>query len=92
MAAPPPTVTLSPQVYRAVSALLATSSGFTAECRIAPDDIAWATSHGGALRTFEHPDGSVTFTKAHRDDCPFVAHSGREDCDDDCSFELPSRR
>lgn len=41
LAAPPPMVTLSPHLYRAVSALLATSSGFNAECRIDPNDITW---------------------------------------------------
>lgn len=91
LAAPPPTVTLSPHLYRAVSALLATNSGYNAECRIDPNDITWATNHGGALRIFEHPDGSVTFTKAHRDKCPFVASNGGQDCDDECYFDLPHR-
>ncbi|WP_410675353.1 hypothetical protein [Amycolatopsis sp. cmx-4-68] len=91
LAAPPPMPTLSPHLFRAVSALLATSSGFNAECRIDPDDIAWATNHGGALHIFEHPDGSVTFTKAHRDECPFVASKGAQDCDDECYFDLLHR-
>src|SRR5207248_8507792 len=82
--APPPTVTLSPHLYRAVSALLATSSGYNAECRIDPNDITWATDNGGTLHIFENPDGSVTFTKAHRDGCPFVASKGGQDCDDEC--------
>ncbi|MEU6261825.1 hypothetical protein [Saccharopolyspora shandongensis] len=91
LAATPTTVNFSPHVYRAVSALLATSSGFNAECRIDPDDIAWATNCGGTLHIFEHPDGSVTFTKAHRDECPFVVSKGGQDCDDECSFDLPRR-
>ncbi|CAM4268278.1 hypothetical protein KIPE111705_46370 [Kibdelosporangium persicum] len=91
LAAPQTMVTFSPHIYQAVSALLATSSGFNGECHIDPDDIAWATSHGGALHIFEHPDGSVTFTKAHRDECPFVASKGSQDCDDECYFDLPQR-
>ena len=91
LAAPPPTVTLSPHLYRAVSALLATSSGYNAECRIDPNDMTWATDNGGTLHIFEHPDGSVTFTKAHRDGCPFVASKGGQDCDDECYFDFPSR-
>ncbi|WP_237774725.1 hypothetical protein [Actinosynnema sp. ALI-1.44] len=91
LAAPPPTVTLSPHLYRAVSALLATSSGYKAECRIDPNDITWATDNGGTLHIFEHPDGGVTFTKAHRDECPFLADKGGQDCDDECYFDLPSR-
>ncbi len=91
LTAPPPTVTLSPHLYRAVSALLATSSGYNAECRIDPNDITWATDNGGTLHIFENPDGSVTFTKAHRDECPFVASKGGQDCDDECYFDLPSR-
>jgi hypothetical protein len=91
LAAPPPIVTLSPHLYRAVSALLATSSGFNAECRIDPNDIAWATNHGGALRIFEHSDGGVTFTKAHRDECPYMASKGGQDCDDECYLDLPHR-
>jgi hypothetical protein len=90
LASPPTTVTLSPHVHGAVSALLATSYGFDAEHRIDPDDIAWAYAHGGALHIIEHPDGSVTFTKAHRDGCPFITGSGTQDCDDECCFEHPA--
>jgi hypothetical protein len=88
--APPPTaLPLSPRVLDAVSALLATAYGYNAERHIDPDDIGWATTHGGALHIIEHPDGSVTFTKAHRDDCPFIVSKGGQDCDDECSFDLP---
>ncbi|WP_158851197.1 hypothetical protein [Saccharothrix deserti] len=90
LAAPPTTVTVSPHVHGAISALLATSYGFDAEHRIDPDEIAWAYSHGGALHIIEHPDGSVTFTKAHRDDCPFITSAGTQDCDEDCYFEHPA--
>jgi hypothetical protein len=84
LASPPITQTLSPHLHRAISALLATSYGYNAERRIDPDDILWATTHGGALHIIEHPDGSITFTKAHRDDCPFLTSKGTQDCDDEC--------
>ncbi|KOX19261.1 hypothetical protein ADK67_33910 [Saccharothrix sp. NRRL B-16348] len=69
-----------------------TSYGFDAEHRIDPDDIAWAYTWGGALHVIEHPDGSVTFTKAHRDDCPFITSAGTQDCDVDCRFPHPADR
>lgn len=90
LAAPPTTQTSSPHLHGAVSALLATTFGFDAERRIDPDHIAWAHSHGGALHIVEHPDGSVTFTKAHRDDCPFITSAGVRECDEDCYFEHPA--
>jgi hypothetical protein len=77
------------RMHSAVSALLATTYGFDAERRIDPNSIAWAHTHGGALHLIEHPDGCVTFTKAHRDICPFITSSGTEDCDDECAFECP---
>jgi hypothetical protein len=90
--APPPTaLNLSPRVLDAVSALLATAYGYDAQHHIDPDDIAWAANHGGALHIIEHPDGSVTFTKAHRDECPFIVSKGSQDCDDECSFDFPHR-
>jgi hypothetical protein len=88
--APPPTI-LSPHVLQAVGALLATSYGYNAERRINPDDIAWASRHGGRFRIIEHHDGSVTFTKEHRDACPFLTSAGARDCDGECSFEPPTR-
>jgi hypothetical protein len=91
LAAPPTTLTLSPHVHGAVSALLATTYGYDAERRIDPEDIAWAYAHGGALHIIEHPDGSVTFTKSHRATCPFVLSAGSQDCDDECSFDFPHR-
>ena len=36
-----------------------------------------------------NPDGSVTFSKAHRGDCPFVATVGAQVCDDGCLFPHP---
>jgi hypothetical protein len=90
LAAPPTTQTISPHVHGAISALLAMTYGFDGEKRIDPDDIMWAYRHGGALHILEHPDGSVTFTKAHRDDCPFIATTGEHDCDDECVFPHPA--
>jgi hypothetical protein len=78
--------TVSPHVYDAISALLATVYCYDGERRIDPNDITWARSHGGTLHIVEHPDGAVTFTKAHRDDCPFITSAGAQDCDDTCFF------
>ncbi len=89
LAAAPTTHTISPHLHGAISALLATSYGFDAEHRIEPREIIWARTRGGALHIIEHPDGSVTFTKAHRDQCPFITSEGRHDCDDKCDFDLP---
>jgi hypothetical protein len=72
-----------------VSALLATTYRYDGEHRITPDDMAWATTHGGRLRVIEHDDGSVTFTKAHRDECPFITSAGTQDCDDECALTWP---
>ena len=91
LASPPSTQTLSPHVHGAISALLATSYGFDAEHRVDPDDIDWAYAWGGTLHIIEHPDGTVTFTKAHRDDCPFITSTGTQDCDEDCDFPRPRR-
>lgn len=82
---------MSPHVLNAVSALLATTHGYDAEHRLDGDEIIWATTHGGALHIIEHPDGSVTLTKAHRDECPFIVSKGSQDCDDECSFDPPHR-
>jgi hypothetical protein len=91
LTSPPTTRTISPHVNGAISALLAANHGFDAETRIDPDEITQAYTHGGELHIFEHPDGSVTFTKAHRDECSFVASKGGQDCDDECYFDLPRR-
>ena len=89
--APAPTpAALSDHVLDAVSALLATTYRYDGEHRITSDDMAWATTHGGRLHIIEHADGSVTFTKAHRDECPFVTSSGTQDCDDECDVEDPT--
>ncbi|PRY29214.1 hypothetical protein [Umezawaea tangerina] len=80
LAAPPTTRTILPHVHGAISALLATSAGFNAEARIDPDDIDRACTWGGALHIIEHPDDSLTFTKAHREDCPFITSRGAQDC------------
>ncbi|MCU1680209.1 MAG: hypothetical protein JWQ81_948 [Amycolatopsis sp.] len=90
LAPAPTTPTLSPHVLDAVSALLATMYGDNGDRRITPDDIAWATTYGGRLHVIEHDEGSVTFTKAHREQCPFITSSGKQDCDDDCDFEHPA--
>ncbi|GLY68735.1 hypothetical protein [Amycolatopsis taiwanensis] len=90
LAPAPITPTLSPHVLDAVGALLATTHGYNGERRITPDDIAWASNHGGTLRVIEHNDGSVTFTKAHRDECPLITSSGTQDCDDECAFKHPA--
>lgn len=82
---------MSPRVLDAVAALLGTVYGFDGERRVEPAEITWATTHGGGLRVFEHADGAVTFTKAHRDDCPFVTTEGTRDCDDECYYEHPTR-
>lgn len=92
LASPPVMPTLSLHLYGAISALLATSSGFNGEVRIDPDDITWAYAHGGALHVIEHPDGSVTFTKSHREDCPYLITAGAHECDGDCDFPHPARR
>jgi hypothetical protein len=85
----PPT-THATRVLEAVSTLLADSHGHDGECRITPDEIAWATTRGGALHIIEHTDGSVTFTKRHRDDCVFITSAGAQACPDDgCLFEDP---
>ncbi|GAA0609748.1 hypothetical protein GCM10010174_28870 [Kutzneria viridogrisea] len=89
--APAPTLpALSDHVVDAVSALLAITYRYDGEHRITPDDMAWATTHGGRLHIIEHADGSVTFTKAHRDECPFITSSGTQDCDDECDVEDPT--
>ncbi len=79
-----PTPTLSAHVLDAVSALLATAYRYDGEQRITPDDMSWASTHGGRLHIIEHADGSVTFTKAHREECAFITSSGTQDCDDEC--------
>ncbi|SFR24895.1 hypothetical protein SAMN04488564_108132 [Lentzea waywayandensis] len=73
-------------MHGAVSALLDTIHGFDAEHRIDPDEIAWAYTHGGALHSIAYPDGSVTFTKAHRDECPFIASKGGRYCNEECAY------
>jgi hypothetical protein len=90
LTAPPTTPELSPRVHDAVSALLAGAYGYDGERRIDPDDIAWAQTHGGTLHILEHPDGTVTFTKQHRDDCPFITSTGTQECDDECDFPHPA--
>ncbi|MDT8913580.1 hypothetical protein [Amycolatopsis sp. PS_44_ISF1] len=90
LADPPTTTTISPHMHGAISALLATSYGFNAERRIDPDEITWAYTYGGALHIIEHPDGAVTFTKAHHEDCPFLISQDRRDCDDECDFAHPA--
>lgn len=88
--APAPTPpALSDHVLDAVSALLATTYRYDGEHRLTPDDMTWATTHGGRLHIIEHADGSVTFTKAHRDECPFITSSGTHDCDGECDVEDP---
>jgi hypothetical protein len=87
---PPPAMILSPHIRNAVAALLATTYGYTGELRVTSEDIEWATTHGGTLHIVEHDDGSVTFTKQHRDECPFVATAGVRDCDDECYFLHPA--
>ena len=82
--------TVSPQVYDAVGALLATVYGYDGERRIDPNDIAWARTHGGPLRIIEHSDGAITFTKAHREHCPVITSAGTQECDDDCFFPRPT--
>ncbi|WP_395110217.1 hypothetical protein [Actinomadura sp. SCN-SB] len=90
LAVPPTTHTLSPHLHGAISALLATSYGFNAEHDIEPGDITWAYTYGGALHIIEHPDGRVTFTKAHREDCPFITSRGARECDQDCYVPHPA--
>ncbi|MFD2420373.1 hypothetical protein [Amycolatopsis pigmentata] len=95
LTAPPATLTtstpgLSPRVRDAVSALLAVTYSYDGERRIDPDDIAWAQTHGGALHILEHHDGSVTFTKQHRDACPFITSTGAQECDAECDFVHPA--
>jgi hypothetical protein len=86
----PPTPALSPRVRDAVGALLAGAYGYDGERRIEPDDIVWAQTHGGALHILEHPDGTVTFTKQHRDTCPFITSTGAQECDAECGFVHPA--
>jgi hypothetical protein len=81
---------VSPHLYDAISALLTAGYGYDGERRTDPNDIAWARSHGGTLRIVEHPDGAVTFTKAHREDCPFITSTGKKDCDGNCVFPSPA--
>jgi hypothetical protein len=88
---PPPTTTvISPHVRNAVAALLTTTPGYIGEFRVTPEDIEWATTHGATLHIIEHDDGSVTFTKEHRDGCPFITTAGTRDCDDGCHFVHPA--
>jgi hypothetical protein len=90
LAATPTTRTLSPHLHGAISALLATSYGFNAEHDVKPGDITWAYTYGGALHIIEHPDGTVTFTKAHREDCSFITSRAARECDEDCYFPHPA--
>ncbi|WP_424187644.1 hypothetical protein ACOBQX_07560 [Actinokineospora sp. G85] len=90
LASPPTTRILSPHLHGAISALLATCYGCDAETRVHADQINWAYTWGGALHIIEHPDGSVTFTKSHRDDCPFITSRGTRDCDENCDFPRPT--
>lgn len=90
LAAPPTTRTISPHLRGTISALLATSYGFDVERRIDPDEVTWAYTYGGALHIIEHSDGSVTFTRAHREDCPFITSRGAQECDEDCYFPRPA--
>ncbi|MGH3630603.1 MAG: hypothetical protein ACRDRL_24585 [Sciscionella sp.] len=78
-------------VHRAADILSppTTSYGYDGERRIDPDEIEWAITHGGTLHVIEHGDGSVTFTKRHRDHCPFVTSAGTQECGDRCVFEHP---
>jgi hypothetical protein len=88
--APATTTVLSVHVRNAVAALLATTYGYTGELHVTPEDIEWATTHGGTLHVIEHDDGSVTFTKEHRDECPFITAAGTRDCDDECYYLHPA--
>ncbi|WP_309114707.1 hypothetical protein [Saccharothrix sp.] len=83
----PPTTSapaLTPHLLDAISALLANAHGYDSQHRVDPDDITWATTHGNRLHIIQHDDGSVTFTQAHRDDCPFITTTGTQECDEDC--------
>lgn len=84
LAPPTTTAAVSPRVLDAVAALLATVHTDHGERCVDPDEITWATTHGGNLHIIEHPDGSVTFTKAHRESCPFITSAGTRDCDHEC--------
>jgi hypothetical protein len=76
--------TVSDYVLDGVHALLAAATNqFHGEQRFDVDDIARATTQGGALHIIEHDDGSVTFTTQHRDDCVFITSAGLHDCPDD---------
>lgn len=90
LAEAPTRTALSPYVRDAVSALLATTYRYDGERRITTDDMTWANTRGGRLHVIEHADGSVTFTKAHRDECPFITSSGTHECDDECDVEDPA--
>jgi hypothetical protein len=79
-------------LFFAVSALLTTTYGYNAERRITPDEIEWSMTYGGALHIIEHADGAVTFTKEHRNECPFITSAGAQECDDGCYFDHPADR
>lgn len=79
--------TVPAHVFDAMGALLATGYSYGGECRVTGDTIEWARTHGGPFRIIEEPDGTVTFTKAHRAACPYVASSGAQECDDECYFD-----
>ncbi|WP_280382629.1 hypothetical protein [Nocardia wallacei] len=78
------TTTVTARVLGGIEALLATTYSYHGEQTVDPGDIDWATRHGHRMHIIEHPDGSVTFTKAHRDTCPFITSHATRQCDDDC--------
>jgi hypothetical protein len=80
LALPSTTPTLSAHILDAVSALLATTYGYDGERRVDPDEIEWARTRAGRLHMIEHHNGSVTFSKRHRDDCVFITSAGEHDC------------
>lgn len=86
--APPPIPpTLSEHVVAAIGALLANHCSYSGEFEATADGIEWARTHGGPFRIIEEPNGTVTFTKAHRAGCPYVVSSGAQVCDDECYFD-----
>jgi hypothetical protein len=85
LATQPITQTLSVHLCRAINALLATTCGPDGEVSLDPNKIVSASEKGGTLHVVEHWDGTVTFTKAHRSQCPFITSAGAQRCDGECS-------
>jgi hypothetical protein len=55
-----------------------------------PGTLWCACTHPPTIPDHDTEAPVVTFTKHHRDDCPFITSTGAQDCDEECFFEHPA--